>query len=409
MQRRTFLKTMSAATAAAAAAPAGAMAQGAGLNLKITDIKLRKIRLVRELGSTPQYHPGRPAISRVGGQTFIEVRTNQGLIGIGPGVSPQTVADAKELLVGKDPFDIDGHAYELFRLPNGPNVEIALWDLIGKAVNLPLYKLWGGGRNTLMPYASQHSVGTPEERARMAQTVSHDGWRAIKFRGHNATLKEDVALVELTRKALGPDFRIMVDANQTGAYPDGWAGGLVRWDLTRALQTAKEYDRLGVFFLEEPQTRWAFEELAIITASVPMMTAGGEGSRGLHEWRWYLEQKCLDVMQFDVFVIGPTVARQIATLAASHGRSIVGHVSDGLGQICTGHLLASWPNALCFTDDVPNTPTWEIYYEPPVADTLQMYEVFEHPLVMDKAKGTIKLPDAPGLGVTYKADLIQDV
>ena len=411
MQRRTFMKSVSAAaTAAAASASGGALAQGAGLNLKITDIRLRKIRLVRELGSTPQYHPGRPAISRVGGQTFVEVRTNQGLTGIGPGVEPATINAAKELLIGQDPFDIDSHAYELFRLVNGANIEIALWDLIGKATGLPLYKLWGGTRKTLKPYASQHSVGTPEERARMAERVFHDGWRAIKFRGHNATLKEDVALVELTKKAMGSaDFHIMVDANQTGAYPDGWAGGPVRWDLTRALQTAKEYDRLGVFFLEEPQTRWAFEELAIITASVDMMTAGGEGSRGLHEWRWYLEQKCLDVMQIDVFVIGPTVARQIATLAASHHRSIVGHVSDGLGQICTGHLLASWSNALCFTDDVPNTPTWEIYYEPPAADTFQMWEVFEKPLAMDKAAGTITLSDAPGLGVSYKQDLIQEV
>jgi L-alanine-DL-glutamate epimerase-like enolase superfamily enzyme len=409
MKRRTFLKSLSAAGAAATVAPVGAMAQGAGLNLKITDVKLRKIRLVRELGSTPQYHPGRPAISRVGGQTFVEIRTNQGLVGIGPGVAPGTIADAAQLLVGQDPFLIDGHAYELFRLAGGANVEIALWDLIGKAVNLPLYKLWGGSHGTLMPYASQHSVGTPEERARMAQTVSHDGWRAIKFRGHNQTLKEDIALVELTRKALGPGFHIMVDANQTGAYPDGWAGGPVRLDLTRALQMAKEYDRLGVFFLEEPQPRWAFEELSIITASVPMMIAGGEGSRGIHEWRWYMEQKCLDVLQFDVGVVGPAVSRQVAALAASHHRSCVGHVSDGLGQICTGHLLAAWPNSLAFNDDYPNIPTWEIYYEPPAADTMQMYEVFERPPVMNKMAGTITLSEAPGLGVSYKADLIQEV
>jgi L-alanine-DL-glutamate epimerase-like enolase superfamily enzyme len=140
-----------------------------------------------------------------------------------------------------------------------------------------------------------------------------------------------------------------------------------------------------------------------------MMTAGGESSQGLHEWRWYLDQKCLDIMQFDVGVVGPTIGRQIAMLAASHDKTCVGHVSDGLGQMCTGHLIASWPNAPSLTDDYPGIPTWEIWYEPPAADTIKTWEVYENPPVMEKSTGIVRLPDAPGLGLAYKADLIQDM
>jgi D-galactarolactone cycloisomerase len=417
MDRRSFIQSLSA-TVAASTLPVNAIAAGTGPKMKITDIRARKIKVIKDLGTVALRNGlgsmsgrgGDEARITVGGEAFIEILTDQGLSGIGPGVSPMMLARAKHLLVGQDPLLIEQHAYNLFDGggSGGASVEIALWDLVGKATGQPLWRLWGGEHDTLMPYASQHSVGTPEERARMAERVAHDGWRAIKFRTHFETLKEDVALVEHTRKAMGPDFHIMCDANQAGNYPDGWGGGNVRWDLTRALQTAREYDRLGVFWLEEPMPRWAFEELAEITASVPMMIAGGEGSRGLHEWRWMLEQKVFDIMQFEVTIIGPTIARQISQLAAARDKYCVGHVSNGLGQICSGHLAASWSNAPRLSDVYPTGPTWEIFYEPPAADIFQMWEVYQNPPVMDKATGTIRLSDAPGLGVAYKPDLIQD-
>src|SRR6185312_15782832 len=132
MERRTFLKGVSA-VAAATALPTEVMAQAGGLNLKITDIKRRKVRLVRTLGTNPQRNPQPPAVSRVGGNEFIEIHTNQGLIGVGPAASAGAVARGKALLVGKDPMLIDEHAYNLFAPENGgAALEIALWDLIGK-------------------------------------------------------------------------------------------------------------------------------------------------------------------------------------------------------------------------------------------------------------------------------------
>ncbi len=198
MDRRSFIQSLSVAVAASTL-PVNAIAAGAVPKMKITDIRSRKIRVIKDLGTVAlrsglgsmSGRGGDEARVTVGGETFIEVMTDQGLSGIGPGVSAGTLARAKHLLVGQDPLLIEQHAYNLFDGggSGGANVEIALWDLVGKATGQPLWRLWGGEHDALMPYASQHSVGTPEERARMAERVAHDGWRAIKFRTHFETLK----------------------------------------------------------------------------------------------------------------------------------------------------------------------------------------------------------------------------
>jgi D-galactarolactone cycloisomerase len=315
---------------------------------------------------------------------------------------------AQELLIGQDPLQINDHAYNLFNPGSGgASVEIALWDLIGKAANVPLYRLWGGVNGKLMPYASQTALGTPEERARMAQTVKSLGWQAIKFRTHFPTLNEDIQLVEVTRKTVGNDFHIMCDANQAGGFPDGFGGGPTRWDFKRAMDTALEYQRMNVYWLEEPLRRWDFEQLAKLSKNLTMMTAGGEGSRGLHEWRWMLEQEVFDIMQFEVMLVGPTVGRQVAVLAQARDKFCLPHVGEGLGTICAGHLAASMRNVPLLSATWPEGPTWEVFYEPPVGDVFQQWSIYENPPTIDK-DGYIKLPDAPGLGLTIKSDLIQD-
>ena len=114
----------------------------------------------------------------------------------------------------------------------------------------------------------------------MAQTVREKNWRAIKFRAHFQTINDDVAVVEQTRKLMGKDFIITVDANQAGEAPDGSNQGEAHWDYSRALATAREYERLGVYWLEEPLPRWDFDQLAKLNHAVNVRLAGGEGSQG---------------------------------------------------------------------------------------------------------------------------------
>src|SRR6185436_4924346 len=109
----------------------------------------------------------------------------------------------QNILVGKDPFDINQHAAALYAPQRvwGAPVEIALWDLLGKATNQPLYKLWGGLRDRILPYAAMWGIGTPEDRAEIAKGIKATGWRAIKLRGSFETFRDDIRVVELVRKA----------------------------------------------------------------------------------------------------------------------------------------------------------------------------------------------------------------
>ena len=410
MRRREFMAGTLGLAGAAAAFSIPALAAAGRPKVKITDVQVKRIRVIKELGATVS---GRAY--RVGGDLVTLVQTDAGLTGIGPGVTPAMLAVARERLIGTDPLDVQRLSRLLFNpggtfnsIGSGANVEIAIWDLVGKILDIPLYRLWGGRDGKLMPYASQWSTGTPEERARMAQTVRAKGWRAIKFRSHFQTMKEDVALIEQTRKLMGDDFIILTDANQAGDGPDGSNAGPVRWDYKRALDTAREYARLGLYFLEEPLPRWDFDQLAQLRHASGLRLAGGEASTGLHEYRGMLEKDSLDIIQFEISVVGPTVARQITTLAAAYDKSCIAHVGFGPGVFCAGHLNASLQNAVFFGPTFGNGPTWEVFYEPPALDIEQIWSVYENAPRMDK-DGYMQLSDAPGLGVTIKQDLLQDV
>ena len=232
MRRRDFLKTLPAAAGLAVALPNAARAA----KLKITDVRLINIRLIKDMGIVPRRvgagNAGGLPI-KIGGFSVTEVHTDQGLVGIGPGIDPSFIRNAKNILVGKDPFDINQHAAALYA-PNrnwGAPVEIALWDLLGKATDQPLYKLWGGLRDRVLPYAAMWGIGTPEDRAEIAARLKADGWRAIKLRSGFTTLKDDVRLVELVRKAVGDDFYILTDGNKAPGNADAAGEDPTLWNF----------------------------------------------------------------------------------------------------------------------------------------------------------------------------------
>ena len=122
-------------------------------------------------------------------------------------------------LVGEDPLRIEKHAGTLRYL--WPYfgaavwfVELALWDILGKAAGLPVYKLLGGARDEVPAYASTGQNRTPAQRADDCRRLQDEGYRAVKLRIHNDTLAEDLAQVKAVRKAVGDGMAIMVDANQ---------------------------------------------------------------------------------------------------------------------------------------------------------------------------------------------------
>lgn len=404
LHRRAFL----ASAAALGASPLldAARAHAAG-RVKITGLRQVPLKVLRKVGTYPDFL-NRPREVNVGGGAFLEVQTDAGITGIGPDIDPSLLKAANDLLVGQDPFDINLLAARLYLLPTGANTvsmpvkfrggasaEIAVWDLIGKLANQPLYKLWGGGRDAIAGYASMLRLSTPEERAEQGVRQKAAGWKAMKLRAGYPTMAEDIRLMEVVRKAVGDDFMLMADANKA-ILQYGVTNG-VRWDYPRAVQTALAYQKLGVWLLEEPFERTDYDHMADLNRQISMNLAGGEGNRGIEEFRKLLDD-CYDVVQPEIMITGVRQMQQIAVMAESRNRMCMPHQGDSrLGTIATMHLVASWPETVA--------PMFEIFNDTPVGDYTYPFEIFEKPPAMGK-DGLFAMPDAPGLGMTIAKDAI---
>jgi len=407
MDRRTVLATL-AASIPAFALPGTLWAQSATPRLRITDIKVARLRVVRDLGVYESRFHSPPARfpARVGGFTMTEIYTDQGPVGIGPGISPEQLDLAKSRLIGRDPFDIGLHARWLQVQGRwGTGVEIALWDLVGKACNQPLAKLWGGGMERVMPYGATLGIGDGiEERARCAAQVKRDGFKAVKMRSSFPTIQEDIRLIERVRRAVGDDFMILTDANKAGPY--GAATHLLSlWDYPRAVQTALAYQDLGLYWLEEPLGRHDYEGLSRLRGQLQQLRlAGGEGNLALDEFRTYVDQNCYDILNTDCVVVGPTLYRQIEAMAFARNKRIVPHAGHILAVACHIHLAAAQPQATYGDFDL--TPHMEVQHNPPYQDFHQIWSIFTDGPRLD-ADGYLPVPTAPGLGVVIAPDLIE--
>ena len=169
--------------------------------MKITDLELVSVAgPPLPAPMHPAWVPGMTLQRR--GAIILKIHTDEGIVGLGcPGyaVPPNFESWIKPQLIGKDPFAVEQHARMLRMANTGWGVEIALWDIIGKAAGQPLYKLWGGYADRVPAYASFVEVRTPEQRAEDVQRIQAEGYQAVKLRLHAWTMKEDLAQVEALR------------------------------------------------------------------------------------------------------------------------------------------------------------------------------------------------------------------
>jgi D-galactarolactone cycloisomerase len=370
--------------------------------VKVTQVRLVPLKTIREAGSLePAWDPGGLMRFRVGGGAYLEVHTDDGLVGIGPPVDPTLLPMVAEQLAGSNPLDVEEHSARLKYYAGGGTrrgvgaVDIALWDLVGKAKGQPLYELWGGGDGEVAVYASTIRLSTPEQAAALAAELLEEGWKAVKLRLHHETLEDDLRTAEAVRAEVGDRVELMADANQ--AQSEGaWQPG-VRWDIGRAVETARGLERLGFGWLEEPLARYDFDGLAELTSRVGLPIAGGENNSGVHEFRWMLERGVYDILQPDCLVSnGITELRQIGALAERFGRRVAPHHGGGaIGTVAHLHLVAAWPHAHYL----------ELLHEPPVGSYRHRLAIFRDPPVVDAA-GRMSVPRGPGLGVEIDPDLV---
>ena len=360
--------------------------------MKITEVRLVPLRVVREVGMLePAWEPGASLHVAQGGGAVVEIVTDEGLRGIGPAAKGRVLEVAQATLVGQDPRCVEDLFERMrFAMRNQggmSGVDIALWDLRARIEGVPLFTMCGGGRDRVPAYASMIRLGDPRERAAMARAVRQQGFRAIKLRLHAATMREDLAIVEAVRAAVGQGMTILCDANQAQSQGQ-WQPG-VRWDFARAKATAVELELLGVAWLEEPLPRYAFSDLRRLRDEVAIAIAGGENLR-LQEYAPMLAMGPYDIVQPDAMVVdGLTGLRRAFALARNAGARIAPHHGGrGLGTIAHLHACAA----------APDVPWVEVLHDPPVGDFSHGFAPFFDAPRLDE-DGCLVLPRGPGLGV----------
>jgi len=379
MKRRAFLSA--AALGSLATAPVFGQTPAADLHLKITGLKT----FVVNVGSV--------------NWVFVKIHTNQGLTGLGEGSvtsKEATIAEAirehERFLVGKDPTEIERLWQAMFRYPRwrgGPvlnsaisAVEIALWDILGKAVGLPIYRLMGGAcRDRIRMYV--HAGGqTPEEAARNALAVRERGYTALKWAPFEPLqntisardqVRRAVARMEAQRKALGDDFDILIDAH-------GRLTPVVAAEACQALEP------LRPFLVEEPTQPEDLDTLAWLGARTRVPLATGERLFTKYGFADLCARHLVSYVQPDVVHAGGILeCKKIAAIAEAHSIEVTLHNPQSeVSTLASLHVDACTPNCV-IQEMVENRTPW-------------IKDLFFGGAVKIK-NGYAELPDRPGLGV----------
>lgn len=321
---------------------------------------------------------------------FVRVLTDEGLYGVGecsgwPRVIERAVQDYAHLLVGQDPAHIDRLWHRLFVASMGhgmlgtvgggalSGLEMALWDIKGKALGQPVWNLLGGRfRDTIPVYGHAR---TPE---RAAELIAR-GYRAMKVAFTGGVEIDRVAAL---REAVGPEIDLMVDA-----HGPSWMTAADAIAVGRALEP------LDPLFYEDPVAPENFDALRRVRDAVTVPLAAGERVSTIWGMRPYIEGELVDVIQPDTGRAGGiSQMRKMAAMAEAHYITVAPH-SGSLGpvaEIAALHVMATIPNALML--------------ERIEFDRSGRYEVATPvPRVED---GRLRVPDTPGLGVDLVLDEI---
>jgi L-alanine-DL-glutamate epimerase-like enolase superfamily enzyme len=336
--------------------------------MKIQQVETNLVRLPVEepLVGAPPY----PAMMRE--FLTLRVRTDDGIEGIGITAFGgklmralcAAVEEFGELVRGEDPLRTELSA-----------IDIALWDIRGKACGVPLARLLGGLRDRVPAYASGALMRTTplDKIERAAAALVEKGFRQIKTQMavDGLTPAQEIERIRLIRNAVGPDVALMVDINQ-------------RWSVHEAISIGARIEDLGLAWLEDPTAPTDWQGLARISDALTTPICGGEYLYGIDPHRQALTHHSVDIVMIDLLRAGGvTPWMKIAGMAEAFNRPVVSHL---LPEIHV-HLVAAAPNGLV----VEYMPwTWRLFDDPPMP-----------------VQGEMKVPTGGGLGLRFAPDLFE--
>lgn len=336
---------------------------------------------------------------------IVEIGTDEGLSGIGPcsfGSASLDLGAVASLvdralapaLVGEDAQRIEHlwekiyygsivrvHGHRGLGLALLSGVDIALWDLKGKALGAPIYQLLGGAvHDPVYAYASSIYWGSPEECAAQARRFLDEGFRALKMKV-GLDVENDIASLAAVREEVGPDVDIMVDANEC-------------YTRHLALRVGRELDRYSVLFFEEPLPIDDVDGHRFLAERLDTRIATGENMYTRWGFLPFITSGGVHVVQADASRTGGiSEARKINELASAFHLHAAPHTfSDVLTVAASLQLVAATPNAVILELDRTYNP-------------LQT-ELARNPLVVRDS--FVELPRGPGLGIELDWDFVAD-
>ncbi len=359
--------------------------------MKITQARTRVLR-------TPADYPlveGIPVGDATRDFITLELDTDEGIQGIGfsfiPGAvgNPLTTAlkitvdSLGELVIGEDPMPVEAIARRLRQAASGAGpglfnfaltaIDMALWDIKGKALNQSVCTLLGGYRDRVATYAS----GQLERRrnleylADVGPRLVEKGFRQMKTQmGAEPTAEREIARIRTLREALGEDIDLMCDINQL-------------WDVNQSITIGRRVEEYNLYWLEDMTAHDDYQGLARIADALTTPIAAGEYVFGIAPFRQLIENRSVDIVMIDLMRVGGiTQFQKVAGMAEAFNMPVVSHLAPEV-QV---HNIAAIPNGLT------------VEYMP---WSLRLFE--ETPAIVN---GEIVVPDKPGLGLAFSQDAI---
>jgi len=292
----------------------------------------------------------------------------------------------KPFLVGQDPLDRERIWQSMSTWAIGGvmrvigAIDVALWDLAGKAAGVPVHKLLGSYRSSVPAYASSAVLDTMEDYAEEAVRYKEMGWQAYKIHPHGIAAS-DIRICQAVRKAVGDDYRLMLDCTWSYDYPD-------------ALSVGRAAEELGFYWYEDPlqyDDIYGYTKLKQVL-KIPI-AATEMPSTGPTAYAPWIMQQATDYLRGDVSIKGGLTSclKTAHTAETFHMNYEVHHGGNSLNNVANLHLIMAIRNCE--------------YFEVLLPDAAQ-----KHGLVNDievDENGMVHAPEGPGLGVDIDFDLIE--
>ncbi len=331
---------------------------------------------------------------------LVEIICDDGTVGWGECLGPAklnaaVVAAYAQNLVGQDPLQTEHIWITLYNQLRDQGqrgltvtalsgIDIALWDIKGKHFGVPISTLLGGRvRESVRAYATgsfrRYGVDRVTDVAEEVAGYRREGFHAVKVK-IGFDVEEDLAVIAAVREAIGPDIRLMIDANHG-------------YDVLEAVEVGQRAAQWGVDWFEEPVIPEQLSAYRAVKADQPIPVAGGETWHGRYAMQAPLETRAVDIVQPDICGVGGfTEIRRVADMADLHGVRLIPHV---------------WGTAVCIAASLqfmaallPNPPRREP--RPPILEFDRTENPFRQAVVktpIEHHQGIVKIPDGPGLGI----------